>query len=92
MNKLWVMKTENPDEENPTWSEPRLLGMETHNMNKPTVLADGTWIWPTSPVSSDRGLMPRPLYSSDGGKTASRLVVNKAAGFNPVHQKKGQGG
>ncbi|MGZ0654806.1 sialidase family protein [Coraliomargarita sp. W4R53] len=67
--QLWVMTTENPDEANPTWSEPRLLAMETHNMNKPTVLVDGTWVWPAAPVSSVRGLMPRPLFSTDSGKT-----------------------
>jgi hypothetical protein len=67
--QLWVMTTENPDEENPTWSEPRLLAMETHNMNKPTVLADGTWVWPASSVVSVRGLMPMPLFSKDAGKT-----------------------
>lgn len=65
--QLWVMATDDPDEENPTWSEPRLLAMETHNMNKPTVLGDGTWIWPASPVISRRGLMPQPLFSTDGG-------------------------
>ena len=43
-SQLWVMTTGNPDAENPVWSEPRLIAMETHNMNKPTVLADGTWL------------------------------------------------
>lgn len=67
--QMWAMTTENPDAENPEWDSPRLLAMESHNMNKPTVLSDGTWLWPASPVTSARGLMPRPLYSSDGGET-----------------------
>ena len=67
--QMWAMTTENPDAENPEWDPPRLLAMESHNMNKPTVLHDGTWLWPASPVTSARGLMPRPLYSDDDGRT-----------------------
>ncbi|MFA7368965.1 MAG: sialidase family protein, partial [Kiritimatiellales bacterium] len=67
--QLWVMMTENPDDENPVWSEPRLVAMETHNMNKPTVLADGTWLWPATPLPSSRPSLPRPLFSGDNGKT-----------------------
>ncbi|MCF7817038.1 MAG: glycoside hydrolase [Kiritimatiellales bacterium] len=68
-SQLWVMTTDNPDAENPVWSEPRLIAMETHNMNKPSVLADGTWLWPATPLPSSRPSMPRPLFSTDGGKT-----------------------
>ncbi len=67
--QLWVMTTDNPDAENPVWSEPRLIAMETHNMNKPTVLSDGTWLWPTTPLPSSRPSLPRPLFSTDEGKT-----------------------
>jgi hypothetical protein len=85
--QLWVMTTENPDEENPTWSEPRLLGMETHNMNKPTVLADGTWVWPASPATAARGLVPRPLYSTDGGQSfAYRGAVPVPEGLANAHE------
>lgn len=65
--QLWVMTTGNPDDEDPVWSEPRLLAMETHVLNKPTVLSDGTWLWPATPLISPRNIPVRPLYSSDGG-------------------------
>ena len=65
--QLWVMTTDNPDAESPKWSSPRLVAMETHNMNKPTVLSDGTWLLPAAPVFNVRGLLPRPLFSNDEG-------------------------
>ena len=49
--QLWVMTADHPGDEAPGWSEPRLIAMETHNMNKPTVLSDGTWLWPAAPLS-----------------------------------------
>jgi hypothetical protein len=49
--QLWVMTADNPDDENPQWSEPRLIAMENINMNKPTVLSTGAWLWPTAPLS-----------------------------------------
>ncbi|EIP99664.1 hypothetical protein OpiT1DRAFT_04191 [Opitutaceae bacterium TAV1] len=67
--QLWVMTTDTPDRGEPVWSEPRLVAMETHNMNKPTVLSDGTWVWPSSPLKSPRGLPVRPLYSNNNGKS-----------------------
>lgn len=65
--QLWVMTTDTPDDASPEWSSPRLIAMETHNMNKPTVLRNGTWIWPAAPLRVD--LMVRPLVSEDGGVT-----------------------
>ncbi|MGZ0654955.1 sialidase family protein [Coraliomargarita sp. W4R53] len=67
--QLWAMTTDNPDDEDPTWAEPRIIGMEIHNMNKPTVLSDGTWVWPAAPVTAARGMMMRPLYSTDEGRS-----------------------
>lgn len=67
--QMWAMTTGNPDAEAPGWDAPRLIAMESHNMNKPTVLSDGTWVWPAAPVTSARGLLPRPLYSTDAGRT-----------------------
>ncbi len=44
---VWVISCENPDAENPTWSEPRRVW---HGMscNKPTVLGNGDWLLPIS--------------------------------------------
>lgn len=40
---LWAICTENPDDEDPVWSEPRIL-CESIMMNKPTVLSTGEWL------------------------------------------------
>jgi BNR repeat-like domain len=43
----WFSISENPDDEEPTWSEPRRIGNGVM-MNKPTVLSDGTWLFPVA--------------------------------------------
>ena len=43
----WFAISENPDADDPTWSEPRRIGNGIM-MNKPTVLSDGTWLFPTA--------------------------------------------
>lgn len=82
---VWAITCDNPDAENPTWSEPRRLwhGM---SLNKPTVLSNGDWLLPVS--LWDRGKM-RSIFqdaykeldsqrmahwfaSSDQGKTWTR--------------------
>jgi hypothetical protein len=80
-SQLWVMTTRNPDDENPVWDSPRLIATEMNNFNKPIVLRDGTWLWPTgswqwNPGRFKGAMQPlghrsRPLYSQDGGKTFS---------------------
>ncbi len=69
--QLWVMTADNPDAEKPAWSAPRLIAMETHNMNKPIVLSNGDWLWPSAPLPSGRPFFPSPLYSEDNGTTFS---------------------
>ena len=44
---LWVIETSQPDQPAPTWSAPRRIA-DGVMMCKPTVLADGTWVWPIS--------------------------------------------
>ena len=67
-SSLWAITTDNPDAENPTWSEPRLIAYPNINcFNKPTVLSDGTWLWPSG--SWNKAVPSRPLLSSDEGKT-----------------------
>jgi len=59
-----AITTENPDEENPVWSEPRAL-FSGVMMNKPIVTKDGEW------------LMPAAVW---GGENSSRVMVSKDAG------------
>lgn len=49
---IWVMRTGNPNDENPTWSEPRWICPGVLN-TKITVLKDGTWIMPTMALHHD---------------------------------------
>lgn len=50
---LWAITCDNPDDENPVWSEPRRIwhGM---TLNKPTVLSNGEWLLPISLWTRDR--------------------------------------
>lgn len=66
-SQLWAMTTDNPDSPGPVWSEPRLLTTEVYNLNKPTVLSNGTWVWPSASFKSVRHLPVSPLYSADNG-------------------------
>ncbi len=44
---VWAIYTDNPEDSNPTWSEPVRIANGVA-MNKPIVLSDGTWMLPTS--------------------------------------------
>lgn len=59
-----AMTTENPDDENPVWSEPRPL-FPGVMMNKPIVTSKGEW------------LMPSAMWGRDG---SSRVIVSKDRG------------
>jgi len=62
----FAITTDNPDDENPTWSEPRLI----HDgvlMCKPTVLSNGTWLLPTAIWNREGSC--RVVASEDAGKT-----------------------
>ncbi|HNS32955.1 MAG TPA: sialidase family protein, partial [bacterium] len=62
----WAVTADNPEEENPEWSEPRQIG-EGLLLNKPAVLSTGEWIF-----CSSRGGTPVNIYiSTDKGKTIS---------------------
>ena len=77
--QVWVMTADNPDDEDPVWGTPRLIALEQHILNKPTVLRDGTWVIPTLsgqwanlrrtmvPPSAPIGHLSRPLLSYDSG-------------------------
>lgn len=78
---VWAMVTEDPGSENPQWSEPRRL-CEGVMLNKPTVLADGDWLFPVnvkkdlSEYEWEAGEEPPTnivvMASSDQGATFSR--------------------
>jgi predicted neuraminidase len=65
---LMAMTTDDPDNENPVWSHPRLI-CEGIMMCKPTVLDDGTWLLPTAIWQREGSC--RVVASTDEGKTWS---------------------
>ena len=65
---LFATVTENPDDENATWSEPHMVH-DGIMMCKPTVLLNGTWLLPTAIWRRDQSC--RILASRDRGKTWS---------------------
>lgn len=67
-SSLWCIVSENPDADAPTWSPPRKLTEGQNLLTTPTVLADGTWIFPTG-CWNRRGSPSRPLISRDHGQT-----------------------
>lgn len=44
---IWAMKSENPEDPDPDWSEPRRIANGVA-LNDPTVLKDGSWLLPTT--------------------------------------------
>ncbi|WP_009963458.1 sialidase family protein [Verrucomicrobium spinosum] len=50
---VWAITCENPDAENPTWSEPRRI-WHGLTLNKPIVLKNGEWLLPISLWTRDR--------------------------------------
>ncbi len=65
---LMAMTTENPDDEDPTWSKPFLIH-DGIMMCKPTAIDDGTWLLPTAIWQREGSC--RVLASTDQGKTWS---------------------
>lgn len=43
----WCAYCENPDDDNPVWSEPKYIGFGG-SLNKPTVMSSGEWVLPVS--------------------------------------------
>jgi len=66
---VWVtmgISTENPDDENPDWSEPRALFPGTM-LNKPIVTSQKEWFMPGALWNVEKGT--RVMVSKDSGKT-----------------------
>ncbi len=76
-SSLWAITCANPDDEHRRWSAPRKLADEQNLLNQPTVLRDGTWIFPTGcwircddvSIKESRERFPsHPLISRDHGE------------------------
>jgi len=57
---VWATTTENPGDENPDWSEPRMI---TRGLMacKPTVLSSGEWVLTSSFDPKNMGVPPKNL-------------------------------
>jgi len=65
---LFAMTTDDPDNEQPTWSKPRLI-CEGIMMCKPTVVGQGVWLLPTAIWQRDGSC--RVMASTDNGRSWS---------------------
>lgn len=63
---IFAIMTDDPDAEDPIWSEPRRLG-DGVMLNKPTVLSNGAWLLTSSIWKADNSV--RVYASTDEGKT-----------------------
>lgn len=63
---IWAITTDDPDAENPKWSEPRRLG-DGIMLNKPTVLSNGNWLFVSSVWKADHSI--KVYATTDQGKT-----------------------
>jgi predicted neuraminidase len=66
-SSMWAIVASDSGCENPAWQQPRLIARELNCFNKPIVLSDGTWIWPSG--SWYKPNPSRPLLSHDNGRT-----------------------
>jgi len=63
---IWAIATENPDADEPSWTEPRRIG-DGIMLNKPTVLSDGDWLFTSSVWKADNSI--KVYASTDQGTT-----------------------
>ena len=63
---IWAITTDDPDAEDPQWSEPRRLG-DGIMLNKPTVLSSGDWLFTSSVWKADHSI--KVYATTDHGKT-----------------------
>lgn len=63
---VWAIVTDDPDSNDPQWSEPRRIG-DGILLNKPTVLANGEWLLTSSIWKADNSI--RVYASTDEGQT-----------------------
>ena len=80
----WAITCDNPDDDQPVWSAPRKLADQLNLLTTPTVLADGTWIFPTGNWERGRN-KSRPLISKDRGRSfqlGGELTTAQKADFD----------
>lgn len=77
---VWCIVTENPGDEKPAWSEPRRIS-DGIMMNKPTVLADGTWMLPVAiwAAGPNKHLPPEKSFD-DPERRGSRVICSRDGG------------
>ncbi len=63
---IWAITTNEPDADEPKWSEPRRLG-DGIMLNKPTALANGDWLLTSSVWKADNSI--KVYASTNQGKT-----------------------
>jgi len=85
--QTWVMVTDEPESSSAAWSEPRIIAPGVM-MCKPTVLNDGTWVFPVSDWEGRRLETPdaataRAWISTDHGET----FTLRGAARVPVEQR-----
>ncbi len=78
---VWAIVTENPDDENPVWSEPRRISNGIM-MNKPTVLSTGEWllpvaIWRIAPNPLKKEYLRDPLPNESGSMVIASVDEGK---------------
>jgi hypothetical protein len=80
----WAITSDNPDDDRPVWSAPRKLVDEQNLLTTPTVLSDGSWVFPTGNWERKRN-DSRPLISKDSGQTfflGGELTVENKPDFD----------
>jgi len=63
---VWAIVTDDPDSEDPQWSQPCRIG-DGILLNKPTVVCSGDWLLPASVWKTDNSI--RVYASTDRGRT-----------------------
>ena len=75
---VWVCVCDDPDAENPTFSAPRRIANGVM-MNKPTVLRDGTWLFPTA-VWPDTAELPTEYHPEVEAERRSNVLASTDMG------------
>ncbi|MGD9497506.1 MAG: sialidase family protein [Armatimonadota bacterium] len=75
---VWAILTNNPDDEQPQWSEPRRL-CDGVMMNKPIVLSGGEWLLPASVWSNAPNVEEAYIRNATDG-SGSNVIVSTDEG------------
>ena len=89
----WAITCDNPDAVTPVWTAPRKIADGQNLLNKPIVLSDGSWLFPTGCWNHGFGdahvhdyeFPSRPLLSYDCGKTfwlGGPLIADRRPDFD----------